>query len=195
MLEIVDVEKGEREPAVWPVALDQAFGAMFDHPPHRQIGQLVEVGRPEQMILDGLLLADVCGARNQQVAVRDANRPMGRKKYLLAMTAGHAFFRNNGTPGAQQFNPDVATIAQFLGGKHARLTGSHSQLRRRGVVDQQEAALLVLNRDAGREHSEDIPQNAQFAFSGEFAFALGCGGLQVKGGAALHDRRGCQSLL
>ena len=33
VLEIVDVEKGEREPAARLVALHQAVGAMLDHPP------------------------------------------------------------------------------------------------------------------------------------------------------------------
>ena len=46
VLEIVDVEKGEREPA-GRFALHQAVGAMFDHPPRRQVGQLVIIGRPE----------------------------------------------------------------------------------------------------------------------------------------------------
>ena len=39
------------------------------------------------MILDGLLLADVGGTRKQQVAVGDADRPMGREKDLLASPA------------------------------------------------------------------------------------------------------------
>ena len=84
VLEIVDVEKCQRELAVRLVALQQAVGAMFDHPPGRQAGQFVIIGRPEQLILERLLLADVGGARQQQVAVGDANRPMGGEKNLLA---------------------------------------------------------------------------------------------------------------
>src|SRR6202030_729687 len=64
VLEIVDIEKGEREPAGF-VTPQEAVGAMFDHPPGRQFGQFVIIGRPEQLILEGLLLADVDRARKQ----------------------------------------------------------------------------------------------------------------------------------
>jgi len=55
--------------------------------------------------------------------------------------------------------------------------------------------MLVLNRHAGRKHSEDIPQNAQLGILGASDIALRRGGLQVVFGAALHNRRGCQTLL
>src|SRR5487761_2558041 len=99
------------------------------------------------MVLDGLLLADVGRARKQQIAVGDPNRPMGGEKNLLALAAGDAFFREEGTPGTEQFKADFATIAQLFRDQRKRLSCSHPQLRCRGVVDQQEAALLVLNRD------------------------------------------------
>jgi hypothetical protein len=58
-----------------------------------------------------------------------------------------------------------------------RPVNGNPQLRCGGVVHQQETALLVLNRHAGRKHSENILQNAQFGF----------GDLQMVWGAALHD--------
>ena len=165
---------------------------MFDHPPRRQIGQFVIIGRPEQLILDGLLLADVGGARKQQIAVRDTNRAMAGEKDLLDRAAGEAFFRNGGAPGAEQFDTGFAAVVQFPG---SDLAGGDPKLGRRGIVHQQEAALLVLNRDAGGEHSEHIPQNAEFALADEFVLVCRCGGLQVMLGAALHGRRTCQGLL
>ena len=61
---------------------------MFDHPPRRQTGQFVIIGRPEQLILDGLLLADVGRARKQQIAVGDADRPMGGQEHLFDRAVG-----------------------------------------------------------------------------------------------------------
>ena len=70
VLEIVDVEKREREMALSVVALQQPIDAMFDHPPRRQAGQFVIIGRAEQVILERLLLGDVGGTREQQIAAR-----------------------------------------------------------------------------------------------------------------------------
>ena len=47
VLEIVDVEKCEGEPAVRFVVLQKIVGAIFDHTACRQAGQFVMVGRPE----------------------------------------------------------------------------------------------------------------------------------------------------
>ncbi len=55
VLEIVDVEKGEREAFSVAVARQQAVGAMLDHAPRGQAGQLVEIGRAEQLVLEVLL--------------------------------------------------------------------------------------------------------------------------------------------
>ena len=153
VLEIVDVEKGEREPAVRVVVLQQAVGAMFDHPPRRQVGQFVVIGRAEQLILDRLLLADVGGARQQQVAVGDANRPVGGEKDLLDRAAGDAFLGNGGAAGAQQFDAGFAAVVQFLRRRRAGCAAAIRKLRRGGVVHQQETAVLVLHRDAGRAAS------------------------------------------
>ena len=95
------------------VALQKPVGAMFDHTPGRQIGQFVIIGRPEQLILEGLLLADVGGARKQQVAIRDTNRAMAGEKDLFHRAAGEAFFRNGGAPGAEQFDTVLTAVIQF----------------------------------------------------------------------------------
>ena len=87
VLEIVDVEKGQREMACGVVALQQAVDAMFDHPPGRQAGQFVIIGRTEQLILERLLLGDVGGARQQQFAFGDPDRPVRGEKHLFGRTA------------------------------------------------------------------------------------------------------------
>src|SRR3979490_1588888 len=99
VLEIVDVEEREREPAVLLTLLQEAVGAMFDHAPHWQAGEFVVIGRAEQMILKGLLLADLDRARKQQVAVRNTNRPVGGEKDLFGLAAAHGFFRDGGAAG------------------------------------------------------------------------------------------------
>ena len=48
--------------------------------------------------------------------------------------------------------------------------------------------MLVLKRDAGGEHSEDIPQNAQLVIFGENVVAVRRGGPRLVLVAALHDR-------
>ena len=47
-----------------------------------------------------------------------------------------------------------------------RPAGGNSELGGRGVVHQQEIAVLVLNRDAGGEHPEDVPQKTQLEIVG-----------------------------
>jgi hypothetical protein len=47
VLEIVDVEKGEREFPATVTAPQQAVGAVLDHPPRRQVGQLIVIGGAE----------------------------------------------------------------------------------------------------------------------------------------------------
>jgi hypothetical protein len=47
VLEIVDIEKGEREPRRGLFAEQKIIGAMLDHAPCRQVGQFVVIGRTE----------------------------------------------------------------------------------------------------------------------------------------------------
>ena len=71
VLEIVDVEKRQRETALSVVVLQETVDAMLDHAPRRQAGQLVVIGGTEQVILERLLFGDVGRARDQQIAPGD----------------------------------------------------------------------------------------------------------------------------
>ena len=147
VLEIVDVEKGQREVGRGIVALQQFVDAMLDHPPRRQVGQLVIIGGTKQLILDRLLFGDIGGGRQQQFAIGDAHRPMAREQDLFVLAVADGFFGDRGAARAQQFETGFATMLQFASNRSAAARGD-SELCGRGIVDQQEAALLVLNGDA-----------------------------------------------
>ena len=70
VLEIIDVEKGEREFPAAVVAPQQAVGAVLDHPPRRQVGQFIVIGGAEQLVFEGLLLADIGRSSKSRDAVR-----------------------------------------------------------------------------------------------------------------------------
>ena len=77
-----------------------------------------------------------------------------------------------------------AVQGRFRGGRSivssggiARLSAANPNCAAAASLTSRKAAVLVLNRDAGRKHLKTCPQNAQFAFSGEFAFAVAIGGL------------------
>ena len=111
VLEIVDVEKRQRETALSVVVLQETVDAMLDHAPRRQAGQLVVIGGAEQVILERLLFGDVGRARDQQIAPGDLNRPMRGKKHLFGRTAGNGFFHHGRSAGTQQFETGFAAIA------------------------------------------------------------------------------------
>ena len=194
VLEIVDVEKGQREAGRRVALPQQCVGAMLDHPPGRQVGQFVVIGRAEQLVLEGLLGADVGRTRQQQVALGDANRPMGGEKRLLAPAAGDAFFGNGGLAGAEQFEPGRPPAVQFLRRRQRLLRGSHAQLRGGGVVHQQEAALLVLDRDAVGQHPEHVAEEARLGIGNDLGLAFDRGGGQEEM-TALHGGRLCRTPL
>ena len=194
VLEIVDVEKGQREALRRVAMLQQGVGAMLDHPPGRQVGQFVVIGRAEQLVLAGLLGADVGRARQQQVALGDADRPMGGEKRPLARAAGDAFFGNCGLAGAEQFEPGRTPAVQLARRRQRLLRGGHPQLRGGGVVHQQEAALLVLNRDAVGQHPEDVVEKARLGIGNDVGFAFDRGAVQEEM-TALHGDRLCRTPL
>ena len=187
MLEVVDVEEGQRE-AELRLALQDAAGAMLDHPPRRQAGQFVIIGRAEQMVLDRLLRADIGRTRQQEIAARDANRPMRRQQHLSGCAVAEDFLRRRRASLAQQFEAGLAALDELLR-IGPPVFGAEAELARRDVVDQQEMPLLVLDRDAGRQHSQHIAQKAKPDIVGEGAFAFHGIDRQVVGSAALHDRR------
>ena len=178
------------------VALQQAVGAMFDHPPRRQAGQFVIIGRPEQLILDGLLFADVGRARQQQIAVGDANRPMGGEKDLFDLAAGHAFFRNGSAAGAEQFKAGFAALVQFLRWRSA--AGSAAAIRTAPRRRRSPAGNGPARPGPSRRPGSILKTSLRILSS--VSAAIGSpsfrrGGLQVVVGAALHDRRLWRSLL
>src|SRR5438552_2521302 len=59
MLEIIDVEEGERKPAGRAFRPKQGGCVRFDHPPGGQAGQFVEIGATKQFVLDRLLLGEI----------------------------------------------------------------------------------------------------------------------------------------
>ena len=176
VLEIVDVEKRQRETALSVVVFQETVDAMLDHAPRRQAGQFVVIGGAEQVILERLLFGDVGRARDQQIAPGDLDGPMRGEKHLLGRTAGNGFFQHGRAAGTQQFEAGFAAIAQLRG---RRRRGGRLQDGGRGIVHQHELAVLVLNRHAGRKQPEDIPQDVQFGFKYAFIAGLRRGRLKV----------------
>ena len=100
VLEIVDVEEGERKTGrlvVFP--LQRLVDAMLDHPPRRQAGQFVIIGRAEQGVFKGLLPGDVGGARQQQIALGNADRPVAGEKHLSGGAVCDAFLHDRSLAG------------------------------------------------------------------------------------------------
>ncbi len=192
VLEIIDVEKCEREMVRNAVARQKRIDAMFDHPPCRQAGQLVIIGRTEQRILERLLLGDVGGTGEQQIAVPGLDRAVGGKKHMFVRPIGNRFFENGGAAAAEQFETGFAAIGQLRGGGCGC---GHLQQGRGGVVYQQEIAVLVLNRNPGWQQFEHVAQHAQFSFEGAFIAGLRRGRLKVLFVRAVHSRGAWQSPL
>ena len=120
VLEIVDVEEGERKTGgffprriVFP--LQQLVDAMLDYPPRRQAGQFVIVGHAEQGVFKGLLPGDVGGARQQQIALGNADRPVAGEQHLRGGAVCDGFFHNGALAGAQQFGAGFAAMLHRAG--------------------------------------------------------------------------------
>ena len=90
VLEIVDVEKGQREMAGRSSRRSSVVDAVLDHPPRRQAGQLVIIGRAEQLVLERLLLGDVGGTREQQLRPAIRTGRWAGEEYLLVRLAANA---------------------------------------------------------------------------------------------------------
>ena len=123
-----------------------------------------------------------------QVRQKIRIRLKGYDQRVLDRAVADAFFRDNGAAGAQHRDAGLAAAVEFFRTACRRIRCGHAKLRGGGVVDQQEASLFVLHRHAGREQSENIPQNAEIGIRGGFA-VLRWGILPVEAGGALHDRR------
>ena len=165
---------------------------MFDHAPCRQSGQFVIIGRTEQVVFQRLLLGDIGGAREQQIALGDPDRPVRSEKHLSGLAAGEGFFQNRRAAGAEQFKTGLAAIGLLRRRRRGR---GHLEQRRRGIVRQQELTTFVPNRHAVWKQPEDIPQDAQFGIEGAFITGLRRGRLKVMFIGTMHGRRAWQSLL
>ena len=164
VLEIVDVEKRQREAGRRIAMRQQRVGPMLDHPAGRQVGQFVIIGRTEQLVLESLLGADVGRTGQQQVAAGEANRPVDGQQGLLAGTAADALLDDRRLAGAEQFAPRRFPSRQLL--RRRPLRGRSPPLCGGGGIDQQEAALLVLDRDAMGKHPDDVAEQARLRFGG-----------------------------
>jgi hypothetical protein len=191
VLEIVDVEKGQREPARGIVALQQFVDAVFDHAPRRQVGEFVIIGRTEKLILDRLQFGDVGGGRQQQAAIGNAYRPMGREQDLLVLAVAEGFLGDGGAARTDQFETGVATMFDLAG---IRRRCGNSELCGRSIVDQEEAALVVLHGDGAGQQLEYIPEHVELAIRGAFIRAFrGCR-RQIEMVTALHGHGDCPTL-
>ena len=118
---------------------------------------------------------------------------MGGEKRLLALAAGDAFFGNGGLAGAEQFEPGRTPPVEFLRWRQRLLRGSHPQLRGGGVVHQQEAALLVLDRDAVGQHPEYVVEEARLGIGNDLGFVFDRGVQEEM--TVLHGDRLCRTPL
>ena len=117
---------------------------------------------------------------------------MRGQENLLGRAIADGFFQHGRAAGAQQFEAGILALAQLR--SHGR-GGGHLQQRGGGFVHQQELALLVLNRHAGRKQSEDIPQDAQFGIESAFIAGLRRGRLKIIFLRTVHGREAWQSPL
>jgi hypothetical protein len=96
---------------------------------------------------------------------------MAGEKHLSGWAAAGAFFRDQGAAGAQQFKSGLEAIKALLRRRHCRLAGGNPELGGRGVVDQQEATVLVDKCDTGRQHPEHVPQHPQLGIGAKVVIA------------------------
>ena len=185
VLEIIDVEKGEREFPAAVAAPQQAVGAVLDHPPRRQVGQFIVIGGAEQLIFEGLLLTDIGRARNQQRPFGDANQPMGREQNPPGRSGADGFLGYGDLAGAEQFERGFAAQVQLLRSRCGGTFGN-PELGCGGIVHQHKAAVFVLNRDAGRQHPEHISQKRELGFGRVPVAGIRRAAPQVVYGLALH---------
>ncbi len=134
---------------------------MFDHAPRGQSGQFVEIGRTEQLVLEILLLGDVGGRGDQELAPGEADGTMGSEQHLARGAGVERFLGDDGLAGAQRLAAGFAARRKIGRGTAA----VHAELRGRGVVNQQKLAMRVLHGQAGRQHSNDFLEESEFGFA------------------------------
>ncbi len=184
-LKLSTSRKASAKPDVSP-AREQLVDAVLDHPPVRQVGELVIIGRAEQLVLERLLLGDVGRARQQQRAPGDADRLVAGQKHLPAALAGKAFLDRHRLAGAKGFAQGVAAI--FV--RRSRRSATAPPL-----VGQQHAAVFVLHGDAIGQHPENIAQDAQFGRGVAVVAGRNCSGLSGVMAGAVHGLRLANSVV
>ena len=126
---------------------------------------------------------------SNRFAVGDADRAMGGQQDLLDLAVGDAFLGRGGAPGAQQFQAGLAALDRAAAMRAPRPAALIPSCAAAASFTSSNSAMLVLYRDPGREHSEDVPQDAELGYqprlrSSAFVAAI-CG---VVRHAALHGR-------
>lgn len=134
---------------------------MLDHTPRRQPGQLVEIGRAEQLVLEILLLGDVCGSRDQELASGEVDRTMGGEQHLACSSVVERFLGDDGLAGAQRLPAGLPALRKI----RRRPAAVHAEQGRRGIVNQQKLAMRVLHGQAGRQQFNDLLEESEFGLS------------------------------
>ena len=177
VLEVVDVEEGERE--AWRVGqAEQVAGVLLDQLAVRQVGELVEIGAAEQLGLDLLLLGDLDRARQQHAPLGDPDRPVRGEEHPLAAARGDDVLAGDRFTAAQQLAAGVAAIGQRLRPARRRagqqLIDRDVELVRGGFVGEHDATLRVHRRHRRRQHRKHVAQRVEI---GEHV-AAGAGSLR-----------------
>ena len=175
VLEIVEVDEGDREAPRALVAADRLLDALLDQGAVGQAGQVVEIGAPRQLVLDALAVADVERARHQELAVEDVHRLAGGEPGPLAARVGEPVLGGERRARLHQADLPLAPLRRLLGRQEVgrrgadQLLGGHRQVGGGDRVDQDEAAVLVLHGQADRQ---EVDQRAvELAVLGSLALA------------------------
>ena len=160
VLEIVDVEKRQREPRRRLRAGQQLLDVLLDQGAVRQSGQVVEIGASRQLDLGLLALGVVDRGRHQHGAVVNARRPAIFQKRAFAARAGNAILRHGHGGRARLRRCGFAALWRGAGRRQVRRRagkfGGH-------VVGKQRLAVLGLHRHAHRQVLDDGCENAERA--------------------------------
>ena len=180
--------KGEREALAAVIAREQVVGAVFDHAPRGQSGQLVEIGRAEQLVLEILLLGDVGGGGDQELAPGEANGTMGREQHLARGAVMQRLLDDHGLAGPQRLTARFLALRQIGRG----LAAVHAELGSRGIVNQEKLAMGVLHGQSGRQQFNDFLEKSEFGLCRAEMVVIAHGRHESTGSARLQCVRSCR---
>ena len=164
VLEVVEVDEGEREPA-FRIA-ENPVDMLPDENAVRQAGQVVEVDALQESVLDLLAIGDVERAGKQQGAVADAHRLVPCEPGLFAGRPCDLFLDRARFARSHEIELPFAPVCGGGGvEKIARQCADQFMQRerqagRRRGVGQDEAAVGVLHRHRDREMIDDLLEHA-----------------------------------